>query len=149
MSDKPKILYVSDCESRNNALVDQLRQSGEVVDVPSPVRALGLLAKDHFAGIFIGSQHLADGFEIVKLLQTERILEGMPDGVVLLDGDNTILWGNGRLKEWSGRDKVVGLNFYTALSSPEILGPDFCPFHTALATGRPSNSTLRSSDFTG
>ena len=38
------------------------------------------------------------------LLQNEQILEGMPDGVVLLDSDNTILWGNGRLREWSGRD---------------------------------------------
>ena len=24
------------------------------------------------------------------------------------------------------------MNFYTVLGSPEILGPDFCPFHTAL-----------------
>ena len=32
------------------------------------------------------------------------------------------------------------------LGSPEILGPDFCPFHTALATGQPSSSTLRSGD---
>ena len=29
------------------------------------------------------------------------------------------------------------------LGTPEILGPDFCPFHTALATGRASASTLR------
>ena len=39
-----------------------------------------------------------------------------------------------------------GLNFYTALGSPEILGPDFCPFHTALATGQSTSSTLRSED---
>ena len=41
---------------------------------------------------------------------------------------------------------VIGQNFYAVLGSPEILGPDFCPFHTALATGVPSSSTLRSSD---
>jgi CheY-like chemotaxis protein/GAF domain-containing protein len=70
----------------------------------------------------------------------------MPDGVVLLDADNAILWGNGRLREWSGRDEVVGENFYSVLGSPEILGPDFCPFHTALATGMASVSTLRSTD---
>ncbi len=70
----------------------------------------------------------------------------MPDGIVLLDADNTIIWGNGRLKEWTGHEKVVGANFYSMLGSPEILGPDFCPFHTALATGRPSSSTLRSGE---
>ena len=38
---------------------------------------------------------------------------------------------------------MIGVNFYTALGSPEILGPDFCPFHTALATGHSTSSTLR------
>src|SRR3569623_481088 len=70
----------------------------------------------------------------------------MPDGVVLLDSDNSILWGNGRLREWARRDIGVGTNFYAARGCPEILGPDFCPFHTALATGAGSSSTLRSSD---
>jgi CheY-like chemotaxis protein len=67
----------------------------------------------------------------------------MPDGVVLLNEDNTILWGNGRLRDWSGRQQVIGANFYDVMGTPEILGPDFCPFQTALATGRPSSSTLR------
>ena len=69
-------------------------------------------------------------------MQNERILQGMPDGVVLLADDNTILWGNGRLREWTGRDDIVGANFYDVMGTPEILGPDFCPFHTALATGQ-------------
>lgn len=145
LSAKPKILLISDSQSRDESL-DQLCDAFEVVDVPSPVRALNLLARDTFAGVYVGSRHISDAFRIVKLLQTERILEGMPDGVVLLDADNTIIWGNGRLREWTRRDKIVGANFYAALGSPEILGPDFCPFHTALATGRPSNSTLRSND---
>ena len=38
------------------------------------------------------------------------------------------------------------MNFYTILGSPEILGPDFCPFHTALATGQATSSTLRSGE---
>jgi CheY-like chemotaxis protein len=67
----------------------------------------------------------------------------MPDGVVLLGSDNTILWANGRLLEWTGRDEVVGANFYDVMGTPEILGPDFSPFHTALATSRASASTLR------
>ena len=41
---------------------------------------------------------------------------------------------------------VVGENFYSVLNSPEILGPDFCPFHTALTTGKASSSTLRSGE---
>ncbi|MAT70937.1 MAG: two-component system response regulator [Planctomycetaceae bacterium] len=70
-------------------------------------------------------------------------MQGMPDGVVLIDADKTILWGNGRLREWSGEETVVGEDFYHVLGSPEILGPDFCPFSTALSSGQPSASTLR------
>jgi CheY-like chemotaxis protein len=85
--------------------------------------------------------HALSGF-----FQNEQILEGMPDGVVLLDSDNTILWCNARMREWTGRETLLSANFYSVLGSPEILGPDFCPFHTALATGTPSTSTLRSTD---
>ena len=78
-----------------------------------------------------------------RLLQNEQILVGMPDGVCLLDPDNAIVWGNPQFRQWCGDQDVVGLNFYGALGNPEILGPDFCPFHTALATGHASSSTLR------
>ena len=146
LSAKPKILFV--CGSPNGTEPDlaRLGDQYEIVPVRSPLRALARLTRDEFSGIFVSAEHLKEALTVGKLLQNERILQGMPDGVVLLDSDNTIIWGNGRLREWTGRDNVVGANFYAVLGSPEILGPDFCPFHTALATGRPSSSTLRSSD---
>jgi CheY-like chemotaxis protein len=125
-------------------MLAQAAQSHEVVVAQNPMEALGLLVRERFAGVFVSSAYLQEAFQIGKLLQNEQILEQMPDGVVLLDGDNTILWSNGRLCQWSGRDTVVGQNFYAVLGSPEILGPDFCPFHTALATGQGTGSTLRS-----
>ena len=127
-------------------MLTQAVDADEVVVVQSPMRALALLTRQEFAGVFVTSKYLRETLQIGKLLQNEQILEGMPDGVVLLDSDNTILWGNGRLRQWSDRDKVVGANFYTVLDSPEILGPDFCPFHTALATAQGTSSTLRSED---
>ncbi|REK17536.1 MAG: response regulator [Planctomycetota bacterium] len=127
-------------------MLDELRDSFDVVQVQSPLRALSRLTRETFAGLYVGAEHLGDAFQIGKLLQNERILEGMPDGIVVLDSENTIVWGNGRLSDWSDEKAVIGSNFYTVLGSPEILGPDFCPFHTALATARPSTSTLRSGD---
>ncbi|MBM4002412.1 MAG: response regulator [Planctomycetes bacterium] len=76
----------------------------------------------------------------------ENILDGMPDGVVLIDLENRILWANKQFRTWAGSRPLLGDSFYSALIGPEILGPDFCPFHTALATGRPSGSTLRTSE---
>ncbi|MHC4180971.1 MAG: response regulator [Planctomycetota bacterium] len=146
MSAKRKILLV--CDSRESAeqMLAQAVGSDEGVVVQSPMRALSLLTRDEYDGVFVTSEYLHDALQIGKLLQNEEILEGMPDGVVLLDSDNNILWGNGRLSEWSGRENVAGANFYAVLESPEILGPDFCPFQTALATGQGTSSTLRSGE---
>jgi CheY-like chemotaxis protein len=146
LSAKRKILLV--CDSRESAeqMLAQAVGSDEGVVVQSPMCALSLLTRDEYDGVFVTSEYLHDALQIGKLLQNEEILEGMPDGVVLLDSDNNILWGNGRLSEWSGRENVAGANFYAVLESPEILGPDFCPFQTALATGQGTSSTLRSGE---
>ncbi|MBL9125318.1 MAG: response regulator [Planctomycetaceae bacterium] len=146
MTTKPKILAVSDSRERGEQLRAQFDGVADIVIAEGMLRALARLKREEFDGVYVGAAHFQDAFQIGKLLQNERILEGMPDGVVLLDSDNTIIWGNGRLREWSGRESVIGANFYAVLGSPEILGPDFCPFHTALATGLPSSSTLRSGD---
>jgi len=146
LSAKPKLLFVGDSQPRQQQLLGELRGAFEVVQVQSPLRALSRLARESFAGLYVAAEHLGDAIQIGRLLQNERILEGMPDGIVVLDAENTIVWGNGRLREWTDRETVVGSNFYTVLGSPEILGPDFCPFHTALATARSSTSTLRSGD---
>ncbi len=127
-------------------MFSQASDADELAVVQSPMRALALLTRERFAGVFVTSKYLREALQIGQLLQNEEVLEGMPDGVVLLDSDNTILWSNGRLCQWSGLDTVAGANFYSVLGSPEILGPDFCPFHTALATGQGTSSTLRSGE---
>jgi CheY-like chemotaxis protein len=146
LSSKPKILVIREAIAPHNAGLPDWGDAFETEEVSSPLRALARLAREQYAGIYVAGSHATEAFRLGKLLQNERILEGMPDGVVLLDADNTIIWGNGRLNEWSGRETIVGSNFYSALNSPEILGPDFCPFHTALSTGKASSSTLRSAD---
>ena len=146
MSQKQRILLVCDAREDVQRTLAGAVESREVVVVQNPLRALAMLSREKFSGVYVTSEHLNEAIQIGKLLQNEQILEGMPDGVVLLDSDNTILWGNGRVREWSGRETVLGVNFYAAMGSPEILGPDFCPFHTALATGQGTVSTLRSEE---
>ena len=148
LSHSPKILCVSDNNPALASISEQLRGVADVVDVPSPVRALARLNRnpEEFDALYVAAAHFQDAFKLGRLLQNERILDGMPDGVAMLDVDNSILWANSKYRQWCQKDDVVGLGFYQALGNPEILGPDFCPFHTALATGQPSISTLRSGD---
>lgn len=146
MSTKPKILVIRDPQSQASESLPEWGEDYVIDQVASPLRGLVRLAREQYAGVYVSGNLLARVDRLGRLLQNERILEGMPDGVVLLDADNTIVWANERIKEWSGREHLSGENFYTVLGSPEILGPDYCPFHTALNTGKASGSTLRSSD---
>lgn len=145
MCGKAKILFVGCLDDGCGDVAARLRDSADLTVVSTALRALSCLTRRNYAGVYVSAQHLRDALQLGSLLQNERILEGMPDAVLMLDADNTIVWGNGRLQQWTGT-KVVGANFYAVLGRPEILGPDFCPFHTALARQTSSTSTLRIED---
>ncbi len=78
-----------------------------------------------------------------RLLQLERILEHVPDGVVVLSAEQTIQWANRQFCGWAQRENVERLDFYDSLNRPEILGPDYCPFNTALKTQQACTTVLR------
>ena len=146
MPEKPRILCVGQPSKGDGDFATRLREFYEVVDAPTPLRALARLTHEDFSGIYVFSEGLRDGLQFARLAQSERILEGMPDGVALLDAGNCIVWANERLRQWSSVDKLECVNFYEAFHSPEVLGPDFCPFQTALVTCEASSSTLRVQD---
>jgi CheY-like chemotaxis protein len=75
------------------------------------------------------------------LLRARQVLAVVPSGVAVVDFDLRIRWANPAFEAWCG-GPAVGRGFYEALGSPEVVGQDFCPFHTALAAlpaaGNPS-----------
>jgi len=145
-SSRPKVLYLGGTHDKLIDLRGHLGDDVEIVEVLSPVRVVSELSRDDYVAVYCDADHFVGATDVAQLIRNDRLLQEMPDGVVMLDSENTILWSNGRLCTWCGRDDVVGENFYSVLGSPEILGPDFCPFHTALSTRKVSASTLRSVD---
>lgn len=143
MSTKPRIVVIGQARDAVDRLFGPSAEALDIMLAPHPAAALELLAREPCDGLYVPADRLPDATRIGRLLQNEQMLHEMPDGVVLLDSQNTILWCNGRLEEWTGRTDVIGSNFYTVLGNPEILGPDYCPFQTALATGAATGSTLR------
>lgn len=123
--------------------MDQLRQQYDVVTVSNAMIALGQLAQESFEAVYLAGSHLHETLHLSEAMSEIRLLDGMPNGVVLLDMDNVIEWANARFVGWADDEHVRGKGFYESLGKPEILGPDFCPFHTALATGRTSVARLR------
>lgn len=145
-SPRPKVLYLGGTHDNLIDLRGHLGDDVEVVEVLSPVRVVSELARNDYVAVYCDADHFVGATDVAQLIRNDRLLQEMPDGVVMLDNENTILWSNGRLRNWFGRENVIGENFYRVLGSPEILGPDFCPFHTALSTRKASASTLRSTD---
>ncbi|MEX0716436.1 MAG: response regulator [Planctomycetaceae bacterium] len=145
-----RILVFGESVDPADPLIERLRTECDVV-VPENLEA-GL--REMHAGDVAGILLLGPGVSTPGiLLEAAGILEQMPDALVLLDPDLRIVWASARLRELTaeGRDDQIdtaaaalaGMNFYDAFGTPEIIGPDFCPFHTALGSGEASKSTLR------
>lgn len=135
------------CVGEPDSLPSDIR-SEDLRVVDTSVAVVDELDDPDVAGVWIGRQLLPQLNELRGVAQSGVMLRDMPEGVALLDGDVRVLWANRRLLEWAQLPdgSPVGINFYELLANPEIMGPDFCPFHTALATGEQSNSTLVSEE---
>ncbi len=115
----------------------------QLVVVESVLDAANELNQTPYDGVWIDRSYLPQVGRWAGILQSGEMLRDMPEGVALLDEHHRTLWANRRLLQWSSRDEIVGgESFYELLGNPEIMGPDFCPFHTAMATGVESSSTL-------
>ena len=77
MSERPKILCVSDSQHRDTKLLGRLAETFDVVEVQSPIRALACLTRESFAGMYVMSEHFGEAVRLGRLLQNERILEGI------------------------------------------------------------------------
>ncbi len=132
MSIKPRILvlHAPSAESPFARCRDQI----DLVYADTVAHALVLLQRERFDGVCADTSDLTLIRQAGTLLQADRLLELLPDGVAIVDTDLRIVWANATFERWCG-GPVDGKSFYQALGSPEILGPDYSPFHTSLTYG--------------
>jgi GAF domain-containing protein len=143
VAERPRILFVRDPSDPAESLPAALREFAQVETVQNPLRALGKIARDHYAGVYVSAAHLQNAVRLGKLLQNDRILEGMPDAVALLDADLSILWANHLFLEWCNKGNVIGEQFFTALSGPEIVGTEEHPLLAALRSNKATSSLIK------
>lgn len=137
------LLCLCDDPAEAKRLEQRLAGQTQVTAVRSLAKALGCLATGEYDGLYAAASQFGAASDATHLIHNVQMLRAMPDGVVLLGRDTQVVWSNGRLREWTGREKVVGENFYSVLGAPEILGPEFKPLDAALTTGKPAATTLR------
>jgi CheY-like chemotaxis protein/GAF domain-containing protein len=132
VSDRPRILVLEGPAHSAGSLLQQCTLDGDYIRADSLTRGLELLRSERFDGVIADTQDPEVREWARNLLKTERIFKVLPDGVAVVSPDLLVTWANAAFEAWCG-GPVVNRGFYDALGSPEILGPDYSPFHTALA----------------
>ena len=133
MPDRPRILVLGEAGA---AAAELLRRwpEAEAVPVDTLAHALERIGKEHFDALLAQPSDTTLPETARRLVLAQRILATLPEGVALVDFDLKVRWANPAFQAWCGGE-VVGRGFYEALGSPDALGPEYCPFHTALALG--------------
>lgn len=142
--DPPRILIVAPTNRPN--WPEELAGS-EVYHAGGWKTGLDALARGRFDALLADVTDPVILHTLRTLQQAGHILTHVADGIAVVDFDLRIRWANPAFQRWCGREgapeTLIGKGFYDALSSPEVVGSEYCPFHSALAsgtTGRPGES---------
>ncbi len=133
---RPSVMVVG----REGAVIP-LREDCDIVRADSVGEAIAKLRTGSFDALLLAQ---VDQCSASLVLEAGGLLEQIPDGLALLDLDTRIVWGNRRLHELSGKaEPIVGLRFFEAFPTNDILGPDFEPLSSVIGTGEPASTTMR------
>jgi two-component system, sensor histidine kinase SagS len=144
LSHRPRILVFDGPAHQAGSPVECCQPACEIVRANNVAEGLALLRNEQFDGVYANPQDPALWERAGSLLQADYILDVLGDGVALVHPDLRITWANTSFERWCG-GPVRGRTFYEAFGSPNILGPDYCPFYSALA-GKPVTTRLHCRD---
>lgn len=145
MADRPRILILEGPAQSASSLLESCPEACDLVRVENLANGLGMLQAQRFDGVLADTRDASVRQWAGNLLQSERILEAIPEGVAVVNPDLRIVWANSTFESWCGGSPAKNRGFYDALNSPEVLGPDYSPFHTALA-GKTATTRLHCRD---
>lgn len=132
MAERAKILVLEGSGTPGNDAFPAALANAEIVRTPSLAEGLARLQTETFDALLVNTHDPIFGEHARSLLQADSILEVLNEGVAVVAPDLRVTWANATFEKWCG-GSVRGRAFYESLGSPEILGPDYSPFHTAIA----------------
>lgn len=140
MSDLPQILVYGALDEWLEPIIQPLSSHCRLLRVETVSEAVECLAREDIQGVCVLDKSISPtGF----MLEARGLLQQIPDGLALLDSDARILWHNRQLSRLAGREgSHVGEPFFSVFPAAELLGPDFAPLHTALASGETARTLM-------
>jgi DNA-binding response OmpR family regulator/GAF domain-containing protein len=144
VAEKPRLLVIDRDVSHGQSTADYLSQWFERVTVRTISKALALLRDQKFDAVFVDAAHLSAVRWVGMMIQAEEILDAISDGVAVVDPDLRIIWANPEYHLLAASAvPTVGTQFYQSLGECEILGPDPCPFTSAVASKSPASTAMK------
>ncbi len=144
VAEKPRLLVIDRDSLQGTPTLECLIELFDVVTVRTISKALALLRDQRFAAVFVDASQLASVRWVGMMIQAEEILDAISDGVAVVDPDLRIIWANPEFHLLlDSSAPSVGSQFYHALGQPEILGPDPCPFTSAVAAKAPASTAIK------
>ena len=145
MTNPQKILFCGPSDDQTSELREQFSNQDYLI-VTSENLAEGIAEFDQGNISALVVPATSDTLPLA-LIQSGTLLEFLPHAVVVLDADLRIIWSNHQLSQLCGQENsLIGHSFYDAFGAPEILGPDFSPFHSAFSPRKIAKSGLRVGD---
>ncbi|MCA9196258.1 MAG: response regulator [Planctomycetales bacterium] len=141
MSPKPKILCVGKVDQLGDPLAVWLQEHCEVISTQDLSTADDETICHQLDGIFILPSGALSAGRVRRLLRSDIILEGMPDGIVLLDQQNKIVWANDYAIRWIGAEQAIGLPFLDAVECKQD-EPEFGPLSAAWNSSESRSFTM-------
>src|SRR5205814_7770714 len=100
---RTKILVLGGHETVNKAVIDNLRQNCDVVEIANLDQAIEALRTQDFSAVFSDS---ADFLPLERALisqQANLILNTIGEGVCIIDGEGRCNWMNKKMQAWPAR----------------------------------------------
>lgn len=145
MTRESKILVLGGNPDEIQSIAGPLGESYDVVQAEDLEAALDSLREQPIQALCIFGEQARDPQLASLLLESSAVLTQFPEGLAILDSELQVLWKNSKFENLTTPDttSLADQKFYEAFGMPEILGPDFAPFHTALATRQMAYTRLQ------
>jgi CheY-like chemotaxis protein/PAS domain-containing protein len=144
VAEKPRLLVIDRDSLQGTTTLECLIELFDVVTVRTISKALALLCDQKFSAVYVDASQLASVRWVGMMIQAEEILDAISDGVAVVDPDLRIIWANPEFHLlMDSSSPGVGSQFYESLCQPEILGPDPCPFTSAVAGKAPASTAIK------
>lgn len=146
VSEQPELLVYGVEKPSLTPIIEGLKQHCRIVPAHTLAEALRKMRDDSAPRWCL----LANGdSEAGTLLEASGLLNHFPEGILLINDQEELLWLNEKAREILRTTQTAEpVRLFDAWKAAEIVGPDFCPVNTVLATGRSARTRVKVSEKT-